>query len=384
MKQAGTVLRHIDWWLVLLVAAIGSIGVAFIHSGTATDENFSDQVSRQLLFFCASGIVGIGVVAIPYARYMRSAWGIYALALVALALLPFFGVIINGARRWYRIAGFNLQPSEFAKIAVIIALASWLRFRAKARTFEGLVVPVVIVTLPVILILKQPDLGSSLVFWPVLLAMCYAAGTPAKKLLVLVGLGLLGMLLAYFTVMHDYQRSRIDVWLSHFSWSDSDLSRPEVLQMLRVEAYQPWQALIAIGSGGAAGFGFAQGPQSQYDFLPYRSGDYIFAVVAEEGGWLGVLGVLLLEILLVVAIATVGIRCRERFGRLIAVGVAAYLGTQTLMHIAVCAWFVPATGLPMPLVSYGGSSVLASMIAVALAINVGARREPVLAADGFS
>ncbi len=383
-RGIGTLLGGIDWWLVLLTAAIGSIGVAFIHSGTADDALFSNQVSRQLLFFCVAGFLGIGLVVVPYARIMRSAWVLYALAIVALVLLPFFGVIINGARRWYKVFGFGIQPSEFAKLALIVTLASWLRFRSKARTLEGLFVPVLLTAVPVALILKQPDLGSSLVFWPILIAMCYAAGTPARHLAVLIGVGALGLLLAYFTVLHDYQKSRVDVWLAHYTWTAEDVHRPDVVQTLRDKGYQPWQSLIAIGAGGTTGFGFGQGPQTQFDFLPYRSGDYIFSVICEETGLLGASAVILLDLLLVIAIATIGIRCRERFGRLLAVGVAAYLGTQSFLHVAVCAWFVPATGLPMPLVSYGGSSVLASVTAVALAVNVGARREPVLAADGYA
>lgn len=378
------VLREIDWWLVLLTAAMGSVGVIFIHSGTAVDERFSDQVSRQLLFFCVAGIVGIGLVAVPYVRIMRSAWLWYAIALVALVGLPFFGVMINGSRRWYHVLGFGIQPSEFAKLAIIVALAAWLRFRSKARTLDGLIVPVLITAVPVALILKQPDLGSSLVFWPILLAMCYAAGTPARTLGLLVLFGVIALVIAYFTVLHDYQKTRVDVWLQHFSWDRAAVEQPEVRRVLRTDGYQPWQALIAIGAGGVSGFGLMQGPQSQFDFLPYRSGDYIFAVICEEWGWFGAVSMILLEILLVVAIARIALRSRERFGRLLAVGVAAYLGTQAFLHIAVCAWLVPATGLPMPFVSYGGSSVLASVAAVALAINVGARREPVLAADGYS
>lgn len=379
-----TLLRQLDWWLVLLVTSIAAVGVATIHSATATDTNFSGQASRQVLFFCVAGVAATLTLAIPYARIHRAGWWIYGLSVLALAGLPFFGVIINGARRWYRLPGFNVQPSEFAKISVIIALASWLRFRVKARTFEGLIVPVLLTALPVGLILKQPDLGSSLVFWPILLAMCYAAGTPKRPLLILIGAGVLGLVLAYMTVLHDYQKERVDVWRSHFAWSAEDVSTPEVQRVLRGPGFQPWQSLIAIGGGGTTGFGYKAGPQSQFDFLPYRSGDYVFAVIAEEGGLSGAALVILLEVLLFGGLCRIAIVSRERFGRLIAVGVAAYIGTQSLLHIAVCAWFVPATGLPMPLVSYGGSSVLSSMIALALALNVGARRQTVLAADGYS
>jgi rod shape determining protein RodA len=148
-------------------------------------------------------------------------------------------------------------------------------------------------------------------------------------------------------------------------------------------AYQPWQSLIALGGGGFTGHGLGQGPQNRYDFLPYRSADYVFAVVGEETGWLGCAGVLTLHGLLVYGLLAIAHKTRERFGRLLCVGTAAWLGSQTLIHAAVCGWMVPATGLPMPLISYGGSSTLAVVLGIALCLNVGARREPVLAGDGY-
>ncbi len=388
-----SVLARVNWWLVLIVATICSISVMFLQSATSTgDEGFRAQPMKQTLFLCISALVGLGIVLVPYARIMRSAWTVYGIVLVALLLLPFFGPLINGARRWYYILGIGVQPSEFAKLAVIMVLASWLRFRNKARTMEGLVIPIVITAVPVLLIFKQPDLGSSLVFWPVLLAMCYVAGTPRKQLGWLFAIGCVGLLVAALTVsdlLHDYQKMRLSVWADHFTWTQSDISgvgerSREIQTQLRGDAYQPWQSLIAIGSGGWTGFGVGQGPQNQFDFLPYRSVDYIFAVICEEAGLLGALGLMAFQLLLVGTILGIGMRSRERFGRLVAVGVATYLGTQTLLHIAVCVWLVPATGLPMPLVSYGGSSTLVAISAIALVINVGARREPVLSADGFA
>ena len=306
------------------------------------------------------------------------------LSVSLLLLLPYFAPVINGARRWYTFSGVSLQPSEFAKPAVILALASYLRFKSTARILDGLMIPMAITAVPVFLVLKQPDLGSSLVFWPVLLAMCYAAGTPARSLLVVLGLGLGAVVLAFLFTMHDYQKQRIEVWGEHFTWTEEQVSEdPEVQGRLRDAGYQPWQSLVAIGSGGLTGFGLNEGPQNRYDFLTYRSVDYIFAVITEETGLLGACAVLGLQVILVLGLLSIALQTRERFGRLLAVGVGTYLGTQMLVHTAVCTWLVPATGLPMPLVSYGGSSTLAAACSIALVLNVGARREPVLGADGF-
>jgi rod shape determining protein RodA len=381
-----------DLRVALLAAVVAFVGLVFVDSATIADPDSRAQLGKQVFVLCASALAGVVVVLIPYPRVMRSAGLLYGAAILALLLLPVFGVVINGAQRWYRLpGGFLLQPSEFAKLALIIVLARYLRFRSAAGIKEGLLVPTLMTAIPAALVLRQPDLGSSVVFWPVLLAMCYVAGTPLRGILALVGLGAVVMALGYF-LLHDYQRQRIDVWHQHFAWEPEHRPQGEeevasaraMRAMLRAQAYQPWQALIAIGSGGLWGFGLRHGPQNVNDFLPYRSSDYVFAVVAEETGLFGCVVVLGLQLALVLALLGVAQRSRERFGRLVAVGVAVYIGGQTLLHAAVCAWLIPATGLPMPLVSQGGSSTLAAVLAIALSLSVSARPEPVLAADGFT
>ena len=379
------VLRRVDWWLVIVATAVALVGLTFIHSATRYDPDFAGQHLRQALFLSVSAAMGGVLILVPYPRIMRLAWVIYGLALLALVLLPFFGITLNGARRWYRLPGFLIQPSEFTKLAVIVALAAWLRFRGKGRVFENLIAPILITAVPALLVMRQPDLGSSLVFWPILLAISYAAGAPGRHLLLFLGIGLLLALLAYFFLLHDYQLDRVDAWWQHFTWDETDPeSRKQMATWIRGPAYQPWQSLIAVGSGGLTGFGLGAGPQNQFDFLPYRNADYIFSVIAEETGLLGVCGLLLLQGFVVFLLLRIAVQTRERFGRLLVVGVAAFVGAQTLIEIAVCAWIVPSTGLPMPLVSYGGSSTMTVVLALTLALGVGARRQPVVAADGFA
>jgi len=382
-KRRLDVLRDVDGWLVLATAAACLCGLVFIGSATADDAVFAGQQTRQALFAACGFGLGFFVLLPHYVHVLRAAWVLYAAVVLALLGLPFFAPEINGARRWYAFPGFSIQPSEFAKLAVVIALAALLRFQSRARTFDGLLVPMVVTAVPALLVLRQPDLGSALVFGPVLLAMCYAAGAPLRGILAVVGIGASVFVVAYFELLHDYQRERIAVWLQHWTWSEADLHKYEVQEVLRGAGFQPWQALIAMGSGGLLGHGIGLGPQNRYDFLPYRSEDYVFAVVGEEIGWLGCLGVLGVVALLAAGLFAMAMRVRERFGRLVCVGVAAWIGTQSLCHVAVCGWLVPATGLPMPLVSYGGSSLLATLLAIALCLNIGARREPILAADGF-
>jgi len=380
-------LVRVDWWLVLLVGGLCLLGLLFIRSATAADPQFHGQHLRQAAFLAVSCGAGLMLVLVPYARVLRSAWLIYGLTVLALLLLPFLGPQINGAVRWYRVGPFSLQPAEFAKLALVVVLAAWLRFRHKARAVEGLLVPILITAVPAALIMRQPDLGSSLVLWPILLAMCHAAGASTKSLLLVVGVGLALLVVGVEFFLREYQAQRVEVWAAHFTWGEDIESQgggPELRRVLLGPAYQPWQSLIAVGSGGLLGFGYGLGPQSQFDFLPYRNADYIFSVVCEELGLVGALGVLLLQGLLVLWLLRIAARTRERFGRLLVVGVAAYLGSQTLLHVAVCTWLVPATGLPMPLISYGGSGTMVAILALALVLNVNARREPVLAADGYA
>lgn len=382
-SQRLRILRNVDGWLVLIIAALCLAGLLFIGSATIDDAIFGAQQGRQSLFVIVGMGVGCFVVLPHYVHIMRASWFFYGVAVLALMGLPFFAPSINGARRWYAFPGFSIQPSEFAKIAVVLALAALLRFKSRAKTFEGLIVPMLIAAVPALLILKQPDLGSSLVFAPVLLAMCYAAGASARSIIILLGIAAGVMVFAYFYLLHDYQVVRVEMWGHHWSWDDSNLRTHEVREMIRGKGFQPWQALIAMGSGGWAGHGLGLGPQNRYDFLPYRSEDYLFAVVGEEGGFLGCLLILGLIAALVIGLINIAGRTRERFGKLVCVGVAAWLGSQSLFHVAVCGWLIPSTGLPLPLLSYGGSSTLAMLLALAICINIGARREPILSGDGF-
>ena len=379
-KNPLAVLRNVDWWLWLVTCAICVVSLAFLRSTTQDDPRFAPQFGKQALFL----VVGLGfglLCLLPhYVHAMRLAWLAYGGAVLSLLGLPLFGSVINGSRRWYSLPGLLIQPSEFAKLGAVIGLAALLRFERRASLSTSLLLPGIVAGIPACLVLVQPDLGSTLVYVPITLAMSYAAGARGRHVAALCSIGFFAFIAAYFSVMHGYQKQRVDVWAQHWNWDEN--SR-DVRDLLREAAYQPWQGLIAMGSGGMTGFGLGHGPQNRYDFLPYRSEDYIFAVVGEEIGWFGSMGVLGLYATLVIGLLRIAQRTRERFGRLLCVGVAAWIGSQSLIHVAVCGWLVPSTGLPMPLLSYGGSSALATLLAVSLCLNVGARREPVLAGDGF-
>lgn len=380
-RQPFVALQRVQWWLWLVMAALCVLSLALLRSTTQDDAQNSRQLVKQALFVVTG--LGIGFFCLlPHYRHVRRlAFFCYGLSVLALLGLPLFGSVINGSRRWYSLPGISIQPSEFAKLGAVLGLAALLRFPNKERSAGMLASALLLAGLPAALVLVQPDLGSALVFVPIALAMSYAAGARGKHIGALLLLGGAAFLLAYFTVLHGYQKQRIDVWAQHWAWDEG--SR-EVRDLLRGPAYQPWQALIAMGSGGLLGFGLGEGPQNRYAFLPYRSEDYIFAVVGEELGLLGSLATLCLYAVLVYGLLRVAQRTRERFGKLVCIGVAAWIGSQSLAHAAVCAWLLPSTGLPMPLLSYGGSSALATILAVSLCLNVSARQEPVLAGDGYA
>jgi rod shape determining protein RodA len=382
-RRQLAVLQRVDVWLVLAILLLCLCGLVFIGSATQDDPQFQDQQGRQALFLTIGCGLGLFLMLPHYVHVLRAAWPLYAAVVLALLGLPFLAPEINGARRWYALPGFLVQPSEFAKLAVVLALAAWLRFRNHGGFYGGLLMPLGIAALPALLVLRQPDLGSSLVFAPVALAMCYCGGVRLWRIVVVVSLVALVGLLAWFELLHDYQKLRIDVWLQHWRWDDGDLQSREVQEVLRGPGFQPWQALIAMGSGGLVGHGIGQGPQNRYDFLPYRSEDYVFAVVAEETGWLGCALVLALVAAITLRLLVIAGRTRERFGRLVCVGVATWLGAQSLLHVAICCWLLPAKGLPMPLLSYGGSSTVAMLLGLWLCCSIGARRETILGGDGY-
>lgn len=380
--KAMRVLSNVAPWPILAALSLCLVGLVFIGSATQDDARFGEQQGRQALFLLCSLGIGFFLLLPHYVHVLRASWTFYALTLVALLGLPFFAPEKNGARRWYALPGFSVQPSEFAKLAVVLVLAAWLRYRPRTQTRKGFAIALLAAAVPAVLIARQPDLGSALVFGPVVLAMCYTAGVPLRRILAVLAVAAVVAAVGS-SFLHTYQAERIGVWWKHWSWDEVALQHRAVQEVLRNKGYQPWQALIALGGGGLTGFGIGNGPQNRYDFLPYRSEDYVFAVVGEETGWFGCAVVLLLVAGLVAGLLWLAARTRERFGRLVCVGVAVWIGVQSLVHAAVCGWLVPSTGLPMPLVSYGGSSTLATVLAIAVCSNIGARREPILAADGF-
>ncbi len=382
-----------------LAALVGLmiIGAAFVFSATMvspaeTEKAWFAQVwFRQVIWYVLGLGAGAAVCLVDYHTLARWSFVVYWVMIICLVavLVPFIGKTHGwGARRWIDLPFFQFQPSEFAKLAFILAGANFL-----SRPPDELWQPRVfwqgigLMLLPFVLILKEPDLGSALVLLPTGLVMMVVAGTPRRYLLKLAGI--VGLLAALFIAdivflparwqvpMEQYQRNRL---LIYFGRDYTDFAPPNAtkaeLQSLRQrqwdDAYNVRQALISVGSGGLFGKGWRQGTQNALGYLPraVAHNDFIFSVIAEEEGFVGSAIILALYAVVLFTGLRIAGRARDRLGKLVAVGVVMLIFSHVFINIGMNIRIMPVTGVPLPLLSYGGSSVLCSLIAVGLMQNI--------------
>jgi cell division protein FtsW (lipid II flippase) len=318
---------------------------------------------------------------------------IYAFVLLLLVLLlldkiidiPFVPVI-NNARRWLRIGTkstfLQVQPSELCKLSFILALAWYLRYRSNYRNFSALVGPFALTLLPVILILAEPDLGTVLLMMPILFTMLFVAGAKVKHFLIIVLMALLISPLLWYK-MKPYQRTRISSVLLQNEWVREKAEQYPTLGKVLVGkqfstrqwkedwGYHLMRSKFAVASGVLRGYGFRQGPFIKYNFLPARHNDFIFAIIAHQWGFVGCLGLLGLYMVIIGCGLEIAGNNTDPFGRLLAVGIVAMFAVETIINVSMTLGLMPITGLTLPLVSYGGSSLLVSMASVGLLNNVG-------------
>ncbi len=366
-------LRRLDWPLLATSAALMLLGVLFIDSASfdaATGESRA-FAAQQLRGIGLAALVGAVVVAVPYLRIARFAPLLYLLALFALAATLYLGETRNYARRWIRLGPVVVQPSEFMKPLVVLLLAWSLRHRPDLRNFRGLLFPLGLVAAPALLIAAEPDLGTAILIFPGALAVLYAAGVRRKPIALLVVLALAGGALLVAYGLKPYQRERLVTFVAPSS-ADRDGA-----------AYQIEMSKAMIGSGGLTGEGICRGPLNTLGFMPERHSDFIVSVIGEEWGFMGCALLLGLFALFTGLGLSVALRVREPCGKLIAVGVTAALSCQALVNVAMAVGLLPNKGVPLPFVSHGRSSLLSSVIALALVLNVALRQVPVIAADDF-
>lgn len=352
--------------LGVCVALLG-VSVVTLHSASLTPDGGSTGYAIKQAGWAVLGLLGfLGCSQVPYDKLGRRAWGFMGVGLVALALVLVVGTKVNGARSWFSLGPVRLQPSEFVKYALVLLLARTVSRRgAGIATWTGLFEAGAITAVPAGLVLLQPDLGTALTYLPILGAIVFAAGARLRHL-ALVGLaGLSALPIAWCFFLKEYQKLRI---LSFLDSSEHALGG----------AYQVNQSVIAIGSGGLFGRGFCQGTQGPLGFLPERHTDFVFAVVCEDFGLVGGVIVLALYGYLLAALLEIVRRTRDPEGRLIVVGVGAVTLVHVVINVGMVLGAMPVTGLPLPLVSYGGSSLVATLCGFGLCASVARHRTRVL------
>jgi len=358
------VLPHLDWPLLAAVTALTAIGLATIYSVTwniAADAPGS-EFWRQM-YAVPVGLVALAFcLLIDYRTLAQRSALIYLALIAALIGVLFFGVVVKGARRWIDLGFGSLQPSEFARIGVALVLAMWYGDgRRNGRSLADLTWGAVVIGLPAMLIFLQPDLGTAATLVPVYLGIVYLAGLRMKW----VGIGMLVLVLLSPAIwtwgLQDYQKERINTFLN-----------PE--NDRQGAGYQQIQAKITVGSGGLFGKGFRQGTQGVYRFLPEGHNDFVFAVFAEEHGFFGVIVVLGLYLFVIWRSLEAAKLAKDRVGAFLVVGIVSWFAFQVVYNITMQAGLAPVKGLTLPLMSYGGSSLVSTLAGFGLILNVRMRR----------
>ena len=357
-------LPHLDWPLVGALVALTVIGAATIYS--VTWDHVAGEPGREFYTQIYALPVAFAALAacllIDYRSLAQRSLLLYGGLVLALLYVTFFGTVREGARRWMLIGGVSLQPSEFARLVLALVLAAYFGdARRSARSFGELALAGILVGLPAFLILQQPDLGTAATIVPVFVGAAYLAGLRLRWVAVAALILVLLSPLIYNYGLQDYQRARIDTFL--------DPSRDP-----RGGGYQQIQAKITVGSGGFYGKGFLEGTQGGYGFLPVAHNDFVFSVLAEEHGFLGVLVALSLYLFVLVRSLDAAKLARDRVGALLVVAIISGFAFQVVYNITMAAGFAPVKGLTLPLMSSGGSSLVATLAGFGLILNVRMRR----------
>lgn len=369
VKEKASLLKAMPLGVVLPALLMCATGVLFIYSASSDFELMAEGLShskgyhtRQIAYAILGFLLMIGVALTPQRVFSRYWLFWLLLGVTMLGAVLVFGRTINGAKSWIALGPVNLQPSELCKPLLVIALAGYLRYHQTVDSPRTFIMTLLIAGMFLGPIMLQPDLGTAMVFIPVLGAMIYVAG---GNRLYLLGMGFCGLTVipaAYVLgVLKPHQMKRIDIYISSLSGEVADRTG---------DGYHILQSMVAIGSGGVWGKGFGQGSQSQLSFLPERHTDFIFSVLAEEMGLIGVAAFVFVLFWMLKSMLGVAGNAKEPFARLIVVGVCTMFFAQAAINIGVVSGVVPVTGITLPMVSYGGSSLLSAFISLGLVCNV--------------
>jgi rod shape determining protein RodA len=347
-----------DWTLTLAMLAMVALGLVNLWS--ALQDRGPHLFSKQISLLALGLGVFLAVAALDYRAISRVGYMLYGVGVFLLLAVLAFGRVVGGARRWFDLGPIHLQPSELMKVLIIVALGKYLNESSalEGRSFRHVAIPVAIVSLPVLMIARQPDLGTAFMIFLIFITVMLMARLRLKTLGAIMGLALISASPIWRYGLHEYQRKRVEALLNPAS----------------ADAWQSRQALNAIGSGRFMGKGFLQATQIRIRRLPALWTDFPFAVWAEEWGFVGCLIVLAGYLVLILWILKIAGEARDRFGATVCVGVAAMLFWHVAVNVGMVIGILPVVGVTLPLISYGGSSVLTIMAALGLVMNVSIRR----------
>ena len=357
--QQNRYFRNLDWWLVIAIFGLVGIGICLIASAThsfAVTTGKAWHVERQSLFLAIDLALVIFSLRFDYRLLKDIATPLYVFNIILLLAVMFLGHSQLGAQRWIQIGPLSIQPSEFSKAIMIVCLAAFLNKRLETLdSFTDYLPALAYAFVPFILVMKQPDLGTSLVFMAILLGMLLISGFKVRWLMYMSG-ALIALMPALWHILKEYQKNRIRVFLD-----------PELDPF--GAGYHVIQSKIAIGSGLLTGKGWFLGTQSQLNFLPENHTDFIFAVAGEEFGFIGIFIILLLYLIVIWRGLTIALNAEDDFGTLLAVGITFMFMFHVLVNIGMTAGIMPVTGVPLPFMSYGVSSLTTNMLLAGLLLH---------------
>ncbi len=355
--------RDFDWPLLGMVLLLCTVSVFEIYSATLHTK-YEHFHTKQLYWICGGIVLMFVMSKVDYHRLLDFVWWVYGFCLLSLVAVKLVGTKVLGARRWIKLGPMHFQPSEWVKLVLIVMVAHYFaNLGGRRLTWGDIFKAIGLVGIPMLLVLLQPDLGTALTYTPILLAGLFLGGIHWKQAAILGAVGLVMVVGAWSSgkVLKPYQKARLTSFLN----PDNDP---------KGSGYQIRQSLIAVGSGGVWGKGAEQGSQTQGDFLPIPHADFIFAAFSEEHGFTGAFLVLLLYFVILMRLIQNAQTAADMSGSLLVMGVVAVLTFQIAVNVGMVIGFMPVTGIPLPLMSYGGSSVLFTFLALGVVMNVRMRR----------
>ncbi|MFT3730475.1 MAG: rod shape-determining protein RodA [Hyphomicrobium sp.] len=353
--HAGAKLWRVNWLVIAIVCLLAGVGAATLYS--VSGGSFVPWAERHTLRFLVMLVVVVVMATVRLDVWIKLAYPAYAVALASLALVPLIGVEALGAKRWIGAGAISFQPSELMKLALVAALARYYMWLPKDEVgrVRYVLIPLAMIGIPVVLTLGQPDLGSAALFLALGLSLMFLAGVPVRYF-VLGAVVVVAALPAIWSGLHGYQKRRIEVF---FNPGMDPLGA----------GYHITQSKIALGDGGLAGAGFMQGTQSQLDFVPEKHTDFIASVIGEEWGFTGMMLLVAIYAALILMMLLMARRCDNRFAQLAIAGSAMTFFIYVFINLAMVTGLVPVVGIPLPLVSYGGTSMTTLMIGLGVAMS---------------